>query len=419
MASPARPSRHRAGRDPLVSSTTIDGPPAAPTTSRRSVEDWTTRSLRQLLEAHDLAHVPELPFPNDGWSGATLTSLQRGRDRFILKRTSPATDWIVRATRDIALRESFIVGTGLRLAEPLAAPYLGAGSDGEAVAILMPDLSDELIVWDPSGSTASVGPATLGRVLDAVAALHGMRWADYRPTTADWGWPWCPLRERLLLLSRPAAKRYQAEGTAVGERLLAGWDAFGRVAPTEARTLIDGLSIDPARLLAALGRLPATGLHGDLKLANVALLDDGRVGLIDWQVMTLGPVAVDLGWMLASNSAAIPIGPEEAFARYRLAAERVARDPMRLGRVWSDRDGIGAAPITLPPRGLDLTIGDWEAQADLTWIVGLLLRGWRKGLDTEAGAILPSGTSAADDLAWWCARAVEAAGRRLTARTRS
>ncbi len=44
-------------------------------------------------------------------------------------------------------------------------------------------------------------------------------------------------------------------------------------------------------------------------------------------------------------------------------------------------------------------------------LVGLLLRGWRKGLDAEAGLDLPSGVSAADDLAWWCARAVDGSGR--------
>ena len=47
------------------------------------------------------------------------------------------------------------------------------------------------------------------------------------------------------------------------------------------------------------------------------------------------------------------------------------------------------------------------------WIVGLLLRGWRKGLDAEAGATLGSGVAAADDLAFWCERAVDAASRRL------
>jgi Phosphotransferase enzyme family len=318
----------------------------------------------------------------------------------------------VRATRDVGLREGFIAGTGLRLAEPLVAPYLGAGSDGPSIAILMPDLTDELIAWDRPGHDALVGPATLDHVLEAVAGLHAMPWADYRPTTADWGWPWCPLRERLLLLTRPSAERYRAEGLAVGERFLSGWDAFDRLAPAAARTLIGDLADDPAPLLAALGRLPATGIHGDLKLANVALLDDGRVALIDWGMMSLAPVAVELGWLLVSNTPSLPFGPEAVLARYREIAGRVATTGLRLGPRWTDGDTAGS-PLTLPPRGLEPTIGDWEAQRDLTWIVGLLLRGWRKGLDAEAGVVLGSGLRASDDLAWWSARAVEAAGRRL------
>ncbi len=322
-------------------------------------------------------------------------------------------DWIVRSTRDIAVREAFVANKAMRLVEPLTAPYLGAGSDGEAIAMLMPDLSDELIAWERPGRDATVGPATLARVIDAVARLHAMRWADYRPTTADWGWPWCPLRERLLLLSRPAAERYRAEGLSVGQRFLDGWDAFDRVASPEARALIAGLMADPAPLLAALGRLPATGLHGDLKLANVALLDDGHVALIDWQMMCLAPIAVELGWLIVSNSAVLPIGPETVLTRYLDAATRAARDPLLVGPAWTDRDTPPEPVLTLPPRGLGPTIGDWEAQRNLVWIVGLLMRGWRKGLDTEAGATLGSGVAAADDLAWWCEHAVEAARRRL------
>ena len=319
----------------------------------------------------------------------------------------------MRATRDVGLREGFIAGTGLRLAEPLVAPYLGVGSDGPAVAILMPDLTNELIAWERPGHDTVVGPATLSRVIEALAGMHAMPWADYRPTTADWGWPWCPLQERLLLLTRPSAERYRAEGLAVGERFLAGWDAFDRVAPMEAVGLIRELSGDPSRLLAALGGLPATGIHGDLKLANVALLDDGRVALIDWSMMSLAPVAVELGWLLVSNSASLPIEPEAVLNSYRDAAGRVARTGLRLGPRWADADPAGVPPLTLPPRGLDPTIGDWDAQRDLTWIVGLLMRGWRKGLDAESGTVLGSGVGAADDLAWWSQRAVEAAGRRL------
>ena len=49
----------------------------------------------------------------------------------------------------------------------------------------------------------------------------------------------------------------------------------------------------------------------------------------------------------------------------------------------------------------------------IAWIVGLLLRGWRKGLDAEAGVSLASGIPAATDRATWADRAVEAARRRL------
>ena len=88
-----------------------------------------------------------------------------------------------------------------------------------------------------------------------------------------------------------------------------------------------------------------------------------------------------------------------------------------MGRAWIYGPPVGPEmerdPDRLPPRGLKATIGDWDAQVDLTWIVGLLLRGWRKGLDAETETILPSGVSAADDLAWWSRRAVEAADRRL------
>jgi hypothetical protein len=315
-------------------------------------------------------------------------------------------DWIVRATRDTALRESLVASGPMRLVEPVVAPYLGIGAAGDAVAILMPDLSRELIAWEEP-----VDDLTLDLVLDGIARLHAMPWVEYTATTPDWDWPWCPSRERLLLLSRSSAERYRNEGNPVGERFLEGWDAFDRHASGPARALIEGLGDEPLPLLRALTRLPATGLHGDLKLANVAPLDDGRVALIDWQMMSLAPVAMELGWFLVSNSASLRLTPDAVMASYRVAAERAATTHLRLGRTWLDPGGV--PDTVLPPRGLDATIGDWEAQLDLTWIVGLLLRGWRKGLDAEAGVVLPSGVTAGDDLAWWSEQAVTAAARRL------
>jgi hypothetical protein len=358
---------------------------------------WKQRPLSDVLAANGLTEATEEPFSNDGWSGARLTALRRGRDRFVLKRTSWATDWIARATSDQELREGFIAANRVLRDGPVVAPYLGAGANGEQLGLLMPDMSTELIAWERPRHEPAIGIGELERAVDGMASLHFTPWAEY--STGE-SWPWCPLTERLLLLTRPAATRYRAGGLEVGERFLAGWDCFDRLAESEASALIAQLSTDPAPLVDALGRLPAVGLHGDLKLANVALLDGERIGLIDWQMMLRGPVAVELGWFLVSNVAILPEGPESVLARYRQSAE------WHSGR-W------GGGPDGPQGRTIDNVIADWGAQIDLTWIVGLLLRGWRKGLDAATGVELPSGASAVEDLEWWCRRAVEAARRWL------
>ena len=337
---------------------------------------WDVRPLEDLLAAHGLTGLPEEPFPNDGWSGARLTRLRRGDESFVLKRTSWATDWIARATRDHSLREAFLATGQASLPPEVRAPYLGAAADGTAAAILMPDLTGTLIAWDSSGE-GPIDLATLDRVLDGMAALHARPWA-----TDDW--PWCPLRERVELLTRVSAERYRADGLPVGQRFLDGWEAFNRLAPPEAVDLIRRLTADTRPLLEALAGLPVADLHGDLKLANIGSMPDGRVAMIDWQLVSRAPVAVELGWFLVSNVASLPEPPEAVIARYRSAADA---------------------------RGVEL--GDWDAQVDNAWIIGLLLRGWRKGLDAKRGTPTGWGVSGADDLAWWCARAAAAARGRL------
>lgn len=388
--------------------------------------DWRRRALPDLLAEHGLEDVPEADFPNDGWSGSRFTIVQPWPgERFVVKRTSPRRDWIVDATRDEALREAWVADRRMALPEPLWIPYLGAAADPDdahGAAILSPDLSHALLAWERPGHDPVVGAAVLDVVVAALARLHAMPWAaiSEAATAAGDPWPWCPLRERLLLLAPPSAARYARAGNPVGARFLAGWAAFERHAPEAARDLVRRLSSDPTPLLDALDRLPATGLHGDLKLANVALTPDGRVGFIDWQMTTLAPVAVELGWLLVSNSASLPFEPEVLLARYRLALQLVERRPLR---VRDPRTFTSAAPVGLPTERLesagfpslsaDEVVGDWAAQLDLAWVVGLLLRGWRKGLDADRDARIGSGATAADDLAAWCVRAVEAAGRRL------
>jgi hypothetical protein len=200
----------------------------------------------------------------------------------------------------------------------------------------------------------------------------------------------------LTLICRASLERPGAAREAVADRILPGWDAFDRQAPRAVRDLINGLGEQPQPLLDALALLPATLIHGDLKLANVGIEADGTIDLVDWQMVTVAPVAVELGWFLVSNVASLPLSAADVLDRYGHELEIA----------WSDNeDDYGWAGSI--PRAY------WNEQVDAAILVGLLLRGWRKGADAEAGLTLASGVSAADDLAWWSDRALEAAGRIL------
>lgn len=331
--------------------------------------------LASVLARHGLGGVPEEPLEHDGWSGAQLTRLTRPDGaRFVLKRDSLARDWIARVTGDEPiLRESRLAAAAPDLPYPVRLPHLAVARDGEDVVLLMPDLAGTLLTWE-----APIDVPTLDRVLAALAALHREPWHDALPPD----FPWTDLRRRVLLLTRRSAAQYEAEGNPVGARFRLGWEAFDDHAWRDARWLLDHLTDDAEPLFAALARLPPAGLHGDLKLGNVGPADDGTVWMIDWQMTLVAPVAVELGWFLVCNVAGLPLAPDDVLERYRVAA--------------------GLAPDAA-----------WAAQRDLAILVGLVLRGWRKGLDVEAGVTLPTGVTAADDLAWWGREAVAAAGRRL------
>ena len=153
---------------------------------------WQERPLADLLAEHELAGLPEFPFRTDGWSGAQFSAIDRGTDQFVLKRTSLATDWIAAATLDASIREAClaVATAGGHVPGPWAS--LGATADGDAAAILMPDLSLELISWDRPGQAGAIPIEDLDRVLRALAELHGAGWPQAVESTAG-PFPWCPL----------------------------------------------------------------------------------------------------------------------------------------------------------------------------------------------------------------------------------
>ncbi len=315
-----------------------------------------------MLAAHTIT-APEIPFTHDGYSGATMTRITQGDHRYIVKRVSRSIDWIIQMTSDHALREAQIGASDVldRLKPGVRSPSIAAARDGDGFALLMHDLTPCLLPRD-----GRLPQETLDLILRRVAEMHACFWGASPPQ--DIGW--CGRRERLLMLSEPAAERLRDAGFMLSGGFAAGWQQFHRAAPRGVSDLVRSLHTDPGPLIAVCESLPQTLLHGDVKIANIAS-DGDTVWLFDWALAGFGPVCTDLGWFLGVYSSRLPWTLDDTMSRYG--------EHLR-----------GA----LAGRFID---GEWKRQQAAAYVCGLILFGWAKGDD-------------ASELAWWCERATEAAG---------
>ncbi len=314
-----------------------------------------------LLDAHGLSAAEERPLAHTGFSGAALSTLTRDDGaRFVVKRISIERDWIMRATNDLGSREVAFALAAPELGRGIATPTIGVARDGGDHALLMSDIGDDLL---RQGSSSE---ARLDAVIVAMATLHR--------AAPPVGVPWCGLERRLSLLTPETSKIAAAYGAPVAGDITRGWEIFGRLAPATVVTMIRSLFVEVSPLIAALGRLPSALLHGDLKFDNIGVAADGGVWLIDWAMPLVAPAAVELGWFLAINERRMPATHDgvmlDVMRDYALAAEM----PEQLR----------------------------ERHDAMTVLCGLLLRGWRKALDAEAGE--------PEELRWWCERAEAATG---------
>ena len=108
-------------------------------------------------------------------------------------------------------------------------------------------------------------------------------------------------------------------------------------------------------------------------MGNLGSRPSGETVVLDWAYPGEAPPAWELAWYLALNRARIPESKADTIARYRQALE-------------------GAGVVTGPW---------WERQLGLCLLAMAATMGWEKAVGD------------ADELAWWSARAQEAAGRWL------
>ena len=315
------------------------------------------------------------PFVNpDGRAASAFERVWIDGLPHIVKHVHLADDITMRVSGDLVSRTVRAWAAGLLDAAPdvvdhaIVGAALGEGRNGWGAALLMRDVSDELL---PPGGTkidADVHAAFVDHVAGFCAATWG--WTDdlrapaYLPYRARWEW----FGEAAL-----AGERGLGWPERIPQVAEEGWEKFAGRAPRSVVSLIGELRRDITPLADALRSTPSCFLHGDVKASNTGVASDGRTVLVDWAYVGEGPACHELTWHLALDRDKLPVSKEETIASFREALER---------------HGVSTGAW-------------WVRQHELCLLGGAVQFGWEKAFDDD------------DELGWWC-EAAERGARHLS-----
>lgn len=245
-----------------------------------------------------------------GAAGASGNSLERvtlsdGR-HLVCKHVSPDWDWLSRATNDGG-RALWMWSNGLFDRVPAVIEHATVAVEPTEAGwiVFMRDVSPAMV---PKG--AQLDRASLRQVLAATAELHFAFWGERVPEL-------CSLQDRYLLNSPATVRREIARGHPVGPVLERCWEEFSTLVPHDVAAAIVAIAEQPALLAAQLDRCDQTLIHGDVRLANLGLLED-RIVLIDWGERTgSAPAPVELASFLAFDARSFDAPKEDVIAEFR------------------------------------------------------------------------------------------------------
>ncbi len=209
--------------------------------------------------------------------------------RLVVKRVQLATDWTACRTDDRLGREATLLGESALAAlwDVIECPYLAFWAGSGEIGLVMEDLSAFLL---PDERTP-LSEAQEEQLLTALASMHARFWSS---PTLDL--PWLANAEHYAGLLDAASAADVGPGGALPaplrQRVQRGWAAARRPLPPSVAVALARPAGEVARSWAG---LPRTLLHGDVKVANFALMPHQKVAAFDWAMLGTGPVSVDLG----------------------------------------------------------------------------------------------------------------------------
>jgi hypothetical protein len=254
-------------------------------------------SLSELLGT-PIASVSVAPLESNGFSANELSYVRAGDHRLVLKRLS-TDDWLTRATKDERCRSLAVWRTGLldRLEPQLRHGVVAGSRDGADCALLMRDVSAGLYPGGRSLTRVDTRDRRTERLLAALAVMHARFWGD--DTLEDPAHELADV-ETLLTMLWPASWPVMESHPDALRMVQQGWQALLDLVDRDVRATIEQVMAEPGPLVDALAADPATLLHGDYRLDNVAVLADNSVVAFDWQFAGRGPGVMDLAWLVQS-----------------------------------------------------------------------------------------------------------------------
>ena len=248
------------------------------------------------------------PLGSEGASGNKVerVTLDDGT-HLVRKRVSPEWDWISRATGDdgraLVMWEQ---GVFERIPPTVDHATIGVEPEDNGWSVFMRDVSDAMV-----GPQQILDRAAVQRILAALADVHLAFWGDSISGL-------CGLEDRYHLLSPRTARAETERGHPAGELISRCWDAFADLVPDEIGRAILTLAERPELLAEQLGQCEQTLVHGDLRLANLGVSNEGVV-LIDWGERTgFAPAAVELASFLMFDAPRLVVAPDDIITDFRV-----------------------------------------------------------------------------------------------------
>lgn len=306
-----------------------------------------------------------------GFSGSVLerveVELRSGLKRnFILKYTRIEADWLSQRAKDQVGREAALLSESCLsgLWNIIHCPYVAFASENGEIGLLMDDFTNYLFpdVREP------IDIKSEDLIIDTIASLHASFWNSSEIKKTNWLINSYNYLE-VLGPGEHKSDKYAPPPDKIKNSMQEGWNIALQLLPAEIKNIL----IKPAKeIFEPWKDLPVTLLHGDAKIANMAILPSGKVVVFDWTYVGWGPCGIELGWYMAVNSTRLARTKEDLFRKYRTCLES----------------------------HLKFTIHEetWSGIAELAIITGTMMMLWNKALGYQAGT-----QRGKDEWEWWVA----------------